>query len=854
MGARLRRSSHQKARASGAPGLRAGLLATCTLGGIAVAGAAHPQPGVTPQAQPRTVDEDAPIAVNQPTPQRLNPTGRAISLTVPLKDGALYLGDIVLAIDANDRLSFSSSRLLDLLSNIVDPKIVETLRGSLAGKAEISPSDLAGSGVTVTYDPQRLELNLAIPATMRAARSIQVAALNPARFGKFTPPAHASAYVNIRASEAFVEAGTVKGAQDPVVLLDGAARVGHFVVEGAGVWQPGVAGARFQRQDTRLVYDDTNDVIRFSLGDLTPVAQDYQSSLTMAGFSAYRSYSVLEPQRVARPTGQRSFTLNRPSQVEVYVNGQLIRRVALQPGTYNLSDFPFTQGANDVRLAITDDTGRVTVLRFNIFFNQTQLAKGLSEFGLYAGVEAPLGATGPIYTDQFMVSGFYRRGITDDLTLGFNAQADHRTQMEGLDAVLATSIGTLAGQVALSTQLHLGNGWAGMLTFQRLFQSQSGRSDSFNASVQYTSRNFAPVGTVIPNNAYSWQVAGGYTHTFNSYVYAGLDLNFSKGRDGNADVQNYRATVGYRLSQDVTLSTDVLWEETTQHTGVAALLSLTWRLGQYSSVRGDFDTRQNDARVTYQTLHGVGVGSYNINADIERADNGSGVNGSINYIANRAELGLDQFSTFTGSFGSVSDERTSLRIASSIAVADGAVAIGRPIYDAFAVVTPFKTLKGAPVVVDPTPYGFQATTGALGAATEPNMASYNEHTVTVDAPTAPPGVDLGQGAYRMLPPYRAGYHLVVGSEYYVTALGRMLGDDGAPISLVSGRAIELAHPDREPVVVFTNREGRFGLAGLRPGKWRIDMLTDPKTAFVIDIPESTQGVVRLGDLKPANGQ
>jgi len=169
-------------------------------------------------------------------------------------------------------------------------------------------------------------------------------------------------------------------------------------------------------------------------------------------------------------------------------------------------------------------------------------------------------------------------------------------------------------------------------------------------------------------------------------------------------------------------------------------------------------------------------------------------------------------------------------------------------------VTPFKTLNGAPVVVDPAPYGYQATTGVLGAATEPNMASYNEHTVTVDAPTAPPGIDLGQGAYRLLPPYRAGYHLVVGSEYYVTALGRMLGDDGAPIALVSGRAVELANPDHEPIVVFTNREGRFGLAGLRPGRWRIDMLTEPKTSFVIEIPASTQGVVRLGDLKPANGQ
>jgi outer membrane usher protein len=287
---------------------------------------------------------------------------------------------------------------------------------------------------------------------------------------------------------------------------------------------------------------------------------------------------------------------------------------------------------------------------------------------------------------------------------------------------------------------------------------------------------------------------------------------------------------------------------------VAALLSLTARLGRYSSARVDYDTRDSDVRASYQTLHGEGVGSYNLNADLERSDVGSGFNATGNYIANRAELGISHFTTFNGSFGPIADQRTSLRFATSVAFADGAASVGRPIYDAFAVVAPYKTLQGAPVVVDPTPYGFQATTGALGTAIEPNMASYSEHVITVDAPTAPPGVDLGKGSFRVMPPYRAGYRLEVGSEYFVTAIGRMVTEDGAPLALISGRATELAHPDHEPVVLFTNREGRFGVAGLRPGKWRIEMLTEPKSTYVIEIPATVTGVVRLGDMKPTNGQ
>lgn len=836
------------------PGWRPWLLASCSVLTLAGAGLAHAQPGVTPEAQQRTIEETAPIAVNQPIPQKLNPTGRTIELTVPLKDGNFYIGDIVLEIDTNDHLSFSSQRFLDLLSNLIDPKILETLRGSIGTKTSITPEDIAGSGIKVSYSPQTLELNLLIPANMRAARALQVASLDQARFGTYVRPAMASAYVNIRGSEDYVERGVKTGFQDPVFFFDGAARLGPVVLEGQGVWQPGVAGAPLQRQATRLVWDDTKDLVRWSLGDLIPAQRSYQSSLQMAGISAYRSYSVLEPQLVARPRGQRSFTLDRPSQVEVYVNGQLVRRIALQPGTYNLSDFPFTQGANDVRLSITDDTGRTQVLRFNIFFDQSQLGKGLSEFGFYAGVEAPLGPKGPQYSNQFIFTGFYRRGISDNLTLGANFQADRFAQMGGLEGVLATSLGTFGGQVAVSHVSGFGDGWAGNVTYQRLIQSQGGHSDSFSASVQYTSANFGPAGTTAPNNPYSYQVTAGYSHTFNDYVYAGFDLNYSKGRGGNSDAQNYRGTVGWRISRDLTMTADVLYEQTSQRRDVAGLLSLTYRIGQYSSVRADYDTRGNDARLTYQTLHGQGVGSYNLNASIERADDGSGINATANYIANRAELGLTQFSTFNGSFGPVSDVRTSLRIATSLAFADGAVSVGRPIYDAFALVTPYRTLKGANVEVNPTPYGYDANTGVLGSAVEPNIASYNERTVTVDAPTAPAGVDLGQGAFRLLPPYRAGYHLVVGSEYYVTAVGRMLDVDGAPVSLISGKATELAHPDHEPIVVFTTRDGRFGLAGLKPGKWRVEMLTEPKTTYVIDVPADAPGVVRLGDVRPSDGQ
>lgn len=830
--------------------LRLALLGTCGLAVSATAAQAA-QPGATTQAQERRIVIDG-RALMPDGSTRLNTTGRTVTLTVPTKDGPRNLGDTILTVSPDDRVEFSAERLLDLLANVLDPDVLRTLRGSFAGKTTLSPADFEASGIRIRYNPQTLELELDIASERRASRTVQVSPLDRARIGNFVEPAGFSAYVNVRGSLDYLHQGTNDGLQSPVFFVDGATRFGGVVLESEAVWSPGSNNnPDFQRIGSRAVYDDQKNLIRWTAGDLQTIARGFQSAPDIAGLSIFRSYSVLQPQTIIRPRGDRSFRLERPSTVEVQVNGQIVRRLQLAPGTYDLRDFPFTQGANDIRLAVLDDSGRSELLRFNVFLDQSQLAKGLSEFGLYAGVMSPLRPRGPHYTDNFAFTGFYRRGISDFVTLGANAQADKNTRMGGVEAVFGTTIGTFGGSFSLSDIDGVGSGWAGIATFQRLIQRGGGKADSLNLFVEARSRKFGPVGTIVPNNPFRYEVGGGYSHAFNDYLYGGVDARYSKGRGLQRDTHNYRATLGWRISSAISATADVRYERDNLGSRFGGLLSLTMRLGRYSSVRADYDTRFDRARLSYQTLHGQGVGAYNVTADVERSNLGSGVNVNGNYFANRAELGLSHFGTFQNDFGDSTSQRSSLRFASSFAIADGAVSIGRPIYDSFAIVRGHRGLKGAEVLVDPSPYGFTATTGMLGSAIHPSLSSYSERTIAVDAPTAPAGVDLGQGSFRLFPPYRSGYALTVGSSYTVTALGRLLNRDGEPVALVTGTATELAHPDREPIPVFTNRVGRFGAPGLAPGRWRIDMLDPQKSRFIIVVPEKAEGVLRLGDLSPS---
>lgn len=796
-----------------------------------------------------------PLQSDAGEPLNLNPSTRPVRLTIAAMDGPVLLGELPVVVDPDDRMRVPARRLLDLMSQLLSGDQFKAIEASILAQGEVSLAEFERSGIGLRFDAQKLELQLLIPSQMRVSRRLQVAALDKDRIGEFQQPESFSAYLNVRGALDYVSDGPGDGFQKPTFFLDGATRLGDVVVEGEAFWQPGSTGTDFRRQGTRLVFDHMDTVSRWSVGDLEPTGRAFQVTPNMAGLSVARSYSALRPQQIIRPRGGRSFFLERASTVEIYVNGSLARRVRLNPGNYNLDDFPYTQGANDVRVNIIDDTGREETLRFNVFLDQTQLAEGLTEFGVYLGVSAPLGPKGPDYSNDIVFTGFARHGVSDALTLGGNLQIDKHTAMGGLEAVLGTSIGTFSGNLSASTVDRIGEGWAATLSFQRLFQRPSGFADSLNLFVETRSEKFAPISFFLPSNPYEFELGGGYSHAINARAYVGFDGRFSKGRGLVEDQHSYRISSGYRVNDRVTLTAEARYEKNNFRDEASGFLSLNIRLGGFSSARFQYDTRDNRARASYQTLQGQGVGSFNLSADIERSDFGSGLAFSGNYYANFGEFGLSHFGDFADDFGSSQSQRTTLRMASSFAIAGDAVAIGRPIYDSFAIVKPHKTLEGTSIQLDPTPGGHVADTEPFGSALHPSLNSYSERTITIDAPTAEAGADLGTGSFRIVPLYRSGYKLIVGSDYHLTAIGVLVGPDGKPVSLASGTITEAGKDNPIKYEIFTNREGKFGIPNLAPGEWKLEMYDEFGSTAVIEIPAEPDGnIIRLGSVQAKERQ
>lgn len=787
------------------------------------------------------------LAAAKPAP-RLNPSGRTLTMVAPLKDREIFLGDVEVQVAPDDSIQVSVIQVFELLKRTLDPAQVEPLR-AIAEPGVFAPlSRFSEAGLPLSFNPRTLELTIAIPASARARQSIGLADLDRELYGDFAKPEPFSAYVNFRGSMDYVHTGSGEtGLGDPLVLMDGASRIKGVVLEFEATWQ----GDRdFSRDGTRFVYDDIPRLNRWIAGDLIPQGRGFQGIQDMAGLSVERTYSLLDPQRNVAPRGGRTFSLERDSTVEAFVNGRSIRTIRLQPGTYDVSDFPFVQGSNDVELVIVDDTGQREVVSFSLFIDRTQLAPGLSEYGFYAGVRSSRLGSSIDYSGEMAALGFYRYGLSEDLTLGANFQYAEDASLLGAEAVWGSPFGTIGGDVAVSNLDTAGSGWAVNMSYERLVQSGEGGL-SLVATLESRSQRFGTAGQLNPDNRYSFSGSVGVNKSFGDSSFVGAQARYSKARDAYEDEETIRLTYGTRFTENINVILDVDWASGGASEGTGFRVALVRRFGASGSARAEYDTQGERGRLGYQTSGGRGVGAWSAAANLDVDPDLYGLNGSVSYAANRADLGIAHGTAYSGPAGGVTDQRTSVRAATGIAFAGGRVAVGRPVSDGFVLVQPYKGARDVRIEVEPSPDGYYARSGPMGPALYGQVSAYSPRTLIFDAPDAPPGFDVGKGALRLYPPYKAGYLVSVGSDYGVTAIGRLLTADGVPIPLLAGVAREQGGEGRK-IDIFTNRQGMFGISGLKAGRWRIELPGDPPTVFDLTVPEAPDGIARVGDLRPAS--
>ncbi len=906
-----------------------------------------PSGGWTPQ-----MDTDAPSQVVE----KLNPTGRTYEIEVPLKSDGTRLGDVGIKITADDKLFVDAKLMKTYLGKIYRPEVltaalsapedqaVEAPGGSVVGKKApgapgsivqlasqqmetTEPEDLGGGkpsylsvaklkerGIDARYDSLNLDLEVFPTVDQRPTGLISFAQDAEGESATLEEPAYVSAYVNIHLGASYVSQSVsgAGGAEPPTLDFDGAVRVGPYVLEAEGTFYSPTAqwfspsyfqDYVFYRRGTRLVYDMPDEAIRLRVGDVGPNYTGFQTAPDLLGISADVAYAQLQPQKSIRPTGAHSFRVERPSNVDILVDGALIKRIRLGPGNYNLTDLPLNPGANDVKLNIEDDTGQRQTLQFTGFSGQDLLSPGISEWSVSAGVKSyDIGAgeagssaalPGPVNTivgknapnsfyaqrqyffDQPAATGFYRIGLLDWVTGESNFQTDMNVAMAGVGVATETIDGLFTAKLAASDAYDGVSGGALQLAYDYDKLNWFGYRASIRLLSEYRTHGFETVGTYTNPVNYTaylaatyaqhlpWSLTGGLSF---SYYFADHASASDAGDRWQADASlsmplfdSVSGSVSFSYGQDQTADATACCAY--NQNGFQAFLRLAWTPDAHSNASASYDSRSQAVQTAYtQSGEATGVGSWNATAIAETGGNGeTTASASASYFANRAEFYVGHEAAFSGlGYGEPfnpysTQEQTSIGVGTSLVYADGAWGLGRRVTSGFALIAAHESLEGSPVVVGGAEL-IVAETDWLGPAVTPTSSPYRQTRITYDAPDAPAGYNLGSAAFDMKAPYKAGYNLKAGSAYTVTAMGTLLDAEGQPLPLLAGEAHEANKENGRKVGLFTNRAGTFGAQGLAPGKWIIEMPTEPgPSRYVFEIPEGVVGLYNAGALKQEGG-
>ena len=785
------------------------------------------------------------------------PRNQAQKVIVPFFIDGQKRGEVLLTLGNISEVQIQAAPLLTETEKVIRPDTQTKLTNAVDIEGNLSLEILRQNGLEATFDRSKLELQIQVPPTQKRTNvaSLTERRLPPGAENAIRPSTF-SGYVNFRADQDYIWWGSEQtkiGRQPLSFGLDGALNYKNWVFEGRSDFTEGREPA-FIRGDLRLVRDAPDQALRYVIGDLSIPVTGYQNSQSQIGISVARNFS-LQPHIVTRPISQYEFLLESDSRVDVLVNGRLERTLQLPAGRQDIRDLPLSTGTNDVELVITDNVGRVQRLNFYHPVGADLLAPGVQQFAYSLGFPTTDSSGDRNYDfTEPIVTLSHRLGVTNRLTAGSYLQANFDQQIIGLEGSWATRYGNLGWDMALSHEPELGIDYAARLRYEYSKLGVNNPSQrSFRLTLETRGENFSRVGEDNPNNDFFYDITANYSQQLFWKIRGNLSTRYKFGRD---TPNTYSLSLGLSKSFRNGLNMRLNLSQNRDQNGFEqqrAFINLSWsipKIRQSIQVSSDVNNNgqyKNSLNWSYNPLRTIGRPKMSLG--LTQNDRSYNLTGRLSYTGYYFNWDLSNDAVFTVDGDGGISNTSKLSLATALVFADGQFGWSRPINNSFAIVVPKDSVRDQEIVINPSLNGDTARIDRFGFAVVPNLDPYNISNLIIDAPNLPAGMDLGNRNITILPSYRSGTLVKVGTDATVFLRGILLNANGEPVSLQSGEIVSLSDRNWQPVTLFTNRSGRFATAGLKPGRYQIKLFTNPPAEMEFEIPANATGIYDTGTLQ-----
>ena len=794
---------------------------------------------------------------------RLNPTGRDIELTSLLRMSDTILGEAHVTLTAEDALLLPKVSTIVLLEDVVIPQALNILR-EVPGDT-LTPQDFRAAGLDLTFDMSSLECIVTVPHEVSLTRSISL--MQEVVAADVVEPEFLSGFINLNLlaneNQTLLERHdrqSFYGAR-----IESALNIGELNFEYESVFEnPSIEASRYRREGTRLNIDFREQGTRFVVGDMYNSGVGFQEGSDVLGVGITRDFRLI-PTRNARPTASQQFTLLRASEVDVIIDGVVVERLSLGAGSYDLSEIPLAQGTNDVQLVITNSAGQRELIQFSVATGNDLLAVGEYEYSLMYGVPRVFEQNELDYRfDEEILHGYFEIGLTPWLTVGINGQQREALHQFGGSILFASGLGITELAASRSSDFTNRQGEAYRIAYDAIFPKGNIWQPQFSVVYEYLSPDFVGISRTRSDSVFDIEPVFNSTNHFVSafgslqlseQLRGALSFNYRKGEESNDELWTLSPGLSGRFfNTPASWSARINFKHHSYEDHEWGLgLTLSWPFSKATRTVGRYASTDDELAVqtTYQQ-HIGNTGGISAYAGVKHnRDSDADIDAGVNYSANRFQIIADHGTRLQSLSEDLRMHNTRVELSSSLAFAGDQLTMGRPVREAFAIVSKHRSLKENQLAIAPTADGEYARVFGYGEASVlvPDLVAYSQQLIDFDVQNLPPGYDLGDGAFWVNPAYRRGYQLKVGSDSVLTVIGKILNTNSkAPLALVAGVAKYLGKEEQAAVEFFTNRNGVFALSGLRPGRYRLTLDTAEQQTLDITLEESSTALIRLGEL------
>lgn len=752
------------------------------------------------------------------TPPGRKPAEAQLRSRLPVVASGRPMAPVAATVTLSEVISLSPADLATSLATVLNDETLERLRA--LGSDQTPVDQVRALGLNITLDTGTISLALDLPPTLR--RKTVLGGTDS------TPPSDTSTVKPARFATGATGALLLSGDASGDGGTSGQFAVAGFVNVGglrgvnldySGAYQFSGDSRAFNRGPIVAFMDRPEKALRYSVGDLAPQSSSLAASAPILGFSMERSYQRLQPSRVTRPMGSRSIFLERPATIEVVSNGVLIKRFQAEAGPVDLRDLPLAGTSNDVSVFVEDAFGRRELDSFTLANDISLLARGLDEFNVSVGVLREATGGPYQYTSKPVATGFYTRGVTNQLTVSGSFALSDAVKAGSAAAAFPALGGVARVEAGYSAAADIGNGYAVGLAFRSDQVLGGAVSDNLIVRANLTSENYATLYDPSSTDRIKMDAGVDYQIALSRATSVNLGAVFLSRHGASGDDRFLTAGVTRAFGGLQVSLRGRFGENNKGEREQSAFITLSKSFGVRNRASVSYDTTAERTRAEFVRSRRVDVPDVAYRLAAEDSPNGRTVTGSAGYYGARFEVdaGIEHD---VGASGGSGAQRYTARLQSGIAYADGVVAFGGNPARGFYLVRAHPSLGKARIEIEEGRTG--GPTSARGSGRWPAVGRvgtpYRQTDLSVAVLDAPMGYDVGDTRFAVMPGARSGFVLDVGSDNFRTRTATLMFDD-LPVSLVFGHLVNIETGEEK--TFFTNKAGRASFSNLAQGRYRV---------------------------------